>query len=226
MRLLLQRVREGKVTIEGQDVAAIGKGLVVLVGFGPEDTLASRGGKLWNMLIEKMVGLRIFPDDEGKMNRGIEEAGGEIILVSQFTLYADSRKGRRPSFHLSAPSGVAFAPAEKHQRRDGTYSVPTDAFRVGRIVDIQLDDAQPVAETLFELCEYRPHHFARPAPRGVEIHQYGRFSSCHFVEIVRHFFVSFHLVAEFVCLFVVAQFPYRSRAADSGSGLSDVIKKV
>lgn len=101
MRLLLQRVREGKVTIEGQNVASIGKGLVVLVGFGPEDTIDLRGGKLWNTLIEKMVGLRIFPDDEGKMNRGIEEAGGEIILVSQFTLYADSRKGRRPSFHLS-----------------------------------------------------------------------------------------------------------------------------
>ena len=78
MRLLLQRVREGKVTIEGQNVASIGKGLVVLVGFGPEDTIDLRGGKLWNTLIEKMVGLRIFPDDEGKMNRGIEEAGGEI----------------------------------------------------------------------------------------------------------------------------------------------------
>ena len=100
MRLLLQRVREGKVTIEGQNVASIGKGLVVLVGFGPEDTIDLRGGKLWNTLIEKMVGLRIFPDDEGKMNRGIEEAGGEIILVSQFTLYADSRKGRRPSFQI------------------------------------------------------------------------------------------------------------------------------
>lgn len=62
MRLLLQRVREGKVTIEGQNVASIGKGLVVLVGFGPEDTIDLRGGKLWNTLIEKMVGLRIFPD--------------------------------------------------------------------------------------------------------------------------------------------------------------------
>lgn len=104
MRLLLQRVREGKVTIEGQNVASIGKGLVVLVGFGPEDTIDLRGGKLWNTLIEKMVGLRIFPDDEGKMNRGIEEAGGEIILVSQFTLYADSRKGRAP---LVPPVGAS-----------------------------------------------------------------------------------------------------------------------
>lgn len=107
MRLLLQRVREGRVTIDGQDVASIGTGLVVLVGFGPEDKLEFRGSKLWNTLIEKMIGLRIFSDDEGKMNRGIEEAGGEILLVSQFTLYADSRKGRRPSFHLSAPPSVA-----------------------------------------------------------------------------------------------------------------------
>lgn len=107
MRLLLQRVREGRVSIGGQDVASIGTGLVVLVGFGPDDKLELRGSKLWNTLIEKMIGLRIFSDDEGKMNRGIEEAGGEIILVSQFTLYADSRKGRRPSFHLSAPPAVA-----------------------------------------------------------------------------------------------------------------------
>lgn len=107
MRLLLQRVREGRVAISGQCVAAIGKGLVVLVGFGPADKPELRGSKLWHTLIEKMVGLRIFPDDEGKMNKGIEEAGGEILLVSQFTLYADSRKGRRPSFHLSAPPAVA-----------------------------------------------------------------------------------------------------------------------
>ena len=107
MRLLLQRVREGKVTIEGQNVASIGKGLVVLVGFGPEDTIDLRGGKLWNTLIEKMVGLRIFPDDEGKMNRGIEEAGGEIILVSQFTLYADT-SSRRPGFTGAAKPDQAI----------------------------------------------------------------------------------------------------------------------
>ena len=104
MRLLLQRVREGKVTIEGQNVASIGKGLVVLVGFGPEDTIDLRGGKLWNTLIEKMVGLRIFPDDEGKMNRGIEEAGGEIILVSQFAAVRGLPKRAAP---LVPPVGAS-----------------------------------------------------------------------------------------------------------------------
>ena len=145
MRLLLQRVREGKVTIEGQNVASIGKGLVVLVGFGPEDTIDLRGGKLWNTLIEKMVGLRIFPDDEGKMNRGIEEAGGEIILVSQFTLYADSRKGRRPSFHLSAPLGVA-EPLFQHFVEDVRSRLPG---RVQQVVfaadmDVSLTNWGPV----------------------------------------------------------------------------------
>ena len=98
MRLLLQRVREGRVAIEGKTVASIGTGLVVLVGFGPDDTAALRRSRVWSTLIEKMIGLRIFPDEEGKMNRGIEDFGGEVILVSQFTLYADCRKGNRPSF--------------------------------------------------------------------------------------------------------------------------------
>ena len=107
MRLLLQRVREGRVTIDGNSVASIGEGLVVLVGFGPDDTPELRGGKIWKTLVEKLAGLRIFPDAEGKMNRSVEESGGSLILVSQFTLYADSRKGRRPSFHLSAAPSIA-----------------------------------------------------------------------------------------------------------------------
>ncbi len=107
MRLLLQRVREGRVSIEGKTVASIGTGLVVLVGFGPDDTAALRESGVWSTLIEKMIGLRIFPDEEGKMNRSMEAFGGEIMLVSQFTLYADCKKGRRPSFHLSADPAVA-----------------------------------------------------------------------------------------------------------------------
>ena len=107
MRLLLQRVREGRVDVGGKTVASIGVGLVVLVGFGQDDTPDLGESRVWNTLIEKMVGLRIFPDEAGKMNRGIEDCGGEVLLVSQFTLYADCRKGRRPSFHLSANPAVA-----------------------------------------------------------------------------------------------------------------------
>ena len=140
MRLLLQRVREGKVTIEGQNVASIGKGLVVLVGFGPEDTIDLRGGKLWNTLIEKMVGLRIFPDDEGKMNRGIEEAGGEIILVSQFTLYADT-SSRRPGFTGAAKPDAAIPLYERfmaHCRERG-FDVQHGEFGADMQVDSRND---------------------------------------------------------------------------------------
>ena len=107
MRLLLQRVHEGQVSVSGKPVAAIGEGLVVLVGFGPADTPGLRGSRIWAALLEKLVGLRIFPDTEGKMNRSVEETGGSMLLVSQFTLYADTKKGRRPSFHLAADPSVA-----------------------------------------------------------------------------------------------------------------------
>lgn len=107
MRCLLQRVKEGRVSIDGRCVAAIGTGLVVLVGFGPEDEADLPGTRLWQTMVDKIIHLRIFPDEAGKMNYDVGEAEGEILLVSQFTLYADTRKGRRPSFHLSAAPEVA-----------------------------------------------------------------------------------------------------------------------
>ena len=134
MRLLLQRVREGRVAIEGKTVASIGTGLVVLVGFGPDDTPALRRSRVWSTLIEKMIGLRIFPDEEGKMNRGIEDFGGEVILVSQFTLYADCKKGRRPSFHLSAGPAVAeplFRAVHRGCRREVAGACAARRFRGG-----------------------------------------------------------------------------------------------
>ena len=107
MRLLIQRVKEGHVAIAGKTVASIGKGLVVLAGFGAQDTPELPETRVWEAMIEKMLHLRIFPDAEGKMNRDLTDVGGEIMLVSQFTLYADVRKGRRPSFHVSAAPSVA-----------------------------------------------------------------------------------------------------------------------
>ena len=160
MRLLLQRVREGKVTIEGQNVASIGKGLVVLVGFGPEDTIDLRGGKLWNTLIEKMVGLRIFPDDEGKMNRGIEEAGGEIILVSQFTLYADCRKGRRPSFTGAARPETAVPLYERFLAGARQAGVPTECGEFGADMLVSLENDGPVT-ILLDTDEIMPGKRAR-----------------------------------------------------------------
>ena len=97
MRIVLQRVSRARVTVEGRTTGEIGAGLLLLAGFTEgdgEDALA------W--MADKVVGLRIFPDDEGKMNRSVEEAGGSLLVVSQFTLYGDARKGRRPSFVAAA----------------------------------------------------------------------------------------------------------------------------
>lgn len=107
MRLLIQRVRNGSVVVDGSSVGTIGCGLVVLVGFGPADDSAMPHSPAWRWLLDKMLDLRIFPDDAGKMNLGLRQWGGELLLVPQFTLYADCRKGRRPSFTQAAPPHIA-----------------------------------------------------------------------------------------------------------------------
>ncbi|WP_432734781.1 D-aminoacyl-tRNA deacylase [Maridesulfovibrio sp. FT414] len=107
MRLVIQRTSGGKVDVDGATVGDIGPGLMVLVGFGKEDDETLPGSKVWKTLIEKMIGLRIFEDEEGRMNRSLEDIGGDILLVSQFTLYASCRKGRRPSFTDAAAPDLA-----------------------------------------------------------------------------------------------------------------------
>jgi D-tyrosyl-tRNA(Tyr) deacylase len=102
MRAVLQRVSFGKVTVDSQVVASIGKGLVILLGVGPEDTIAKT-----EELVEKCAQLRIFEDDAGKMNLSVLDVGGEAIVVSQFTLYADTSRGRRPSFVYAAKPEIA-----------------------------------------------------------------------------------------------------------------------
>ncbi len=102
MRAVVQRVTRAAVRVDGETVGEIGRGLLVLVGAaagdGPADAAA---------LAEKLAGLRIFPDDEGLMNRSVVEAGGAVLVVSQFTLYGDVRRGRRPSFTAAAPPEAA-----------------------------------------------------------------------------------------------------------------------
>jgi D-tyrosyl-tRNA(Tyr) deacylase len=99
MRLVIQRVARGRVTVEGGEVSEIGSGLVILVGVGEGDTEEEA-----RWLAEKCAVLRIFEDEAGKMNRSLLDVGGEALIVSQFTLYADTEKGRRPSFvHAAAP---------------------------------------------------------------------------------------------------------------------------
>ncbi|MEX0756481.1 MAG: D-aminoacyl-tRNA deacylase, partial [Acidimicrobiia bacterium] len=102
MRAVIQRVSRAEVTVDSELVGQIGRGLLVLVGVGPDD-----GEAEVEVLADKLVGLRIFPDDDGRMNRSVRDVGGGVLVVSQFTLYGDARKGRRPSFVSAAPPEVA-----------------------------------------------------------------------------------------------------------------------
>ncbi len=102
MRLVIQRVREAQVTVEGQVTGQIGPGLLALAGFAPTDNAASLA---W--MGRKLVQLRIFGDDSGQMNRSVLDTNGQILVVSQFTLLADARKGNRPSYSGAAPPPVA-----------------------------------------------------------------------------------------------------------------------
>ncbi|HKR31915.1 MAG TPA: D-aminoacyl-tRNA deacylase [Terriglobales bacterium] len=97
MRTVIQRVSEASVTVDGRAVGQIGAGLFVLIGVGQADTHASA-----DYMLDKVLGLRVFPDAEGKMNLNVREAGGAVLVVSQFTLYGDVRRGKRPSFDDAA----------------------------------------------------------------------------------------------------------------------------
>lgn len=118
MRLLLQRVSRARVDIDGRPVGEIGQGLLVLAGFGKADTPNLPDTRLWSALCAKLFDLRVFPDAAGKLNLSLRDAaqsgqGGGLLLVSQFTLYADVRRGRRPSFTDAAPPDVARALYER-----------------------------------------------------------------------------------------------------------------
>ena len=104
MRVVLQRVRRASVTVGGERIAAIERGYLLLVGIGAGDAADEA-----ERMAEKIVNIRLFPDDEGKTNLALADVGGQILVVSQFTLYADTRRGRRPSWVDAAPSEIAAA---------------------------------------------------------------------------------------------------------------------
>ncbi|MGA2325901.1 MAG: D-aminoacyl-tRNA deacylase [Bryobacteraceae bacterium] len=122
MRMVVQRVSEAHVEVGGEVVGAIGRGLLVLVGVAKPDTPADA-----DYLADKVSGLRIFPDQDGKMNRSVLEAGGALLVISQFTLYGDCRKGRRPSFDMAAGAEQARTLYERFLDACRARSVPVQS---------------------------------------------------------------------------------------------------
>jgi len=136
VRALLQRVSEGSVTVDGRVVGAIGPGLVVLVGISRDDTEEDA-----RYLVGKTVNLRIFSDEVGRFNHSALETGAELLLVSQFTLYSDTRKGRRPGFSQAAPPEQAEALFERAVAmfRESGLKVEVGRFQTHMLVSIQND---------------------------------------------------------------------------------------
>lgn len=144
MRIVLQRVARAGVTIDGSTVGEIGAGLLLLVGFRPGD-----GEEQLSWMADKVLGLRIFPDGEGKMNLGLADVGGDVLVVSQFTLYGDTHKGRRPSFVHAAPPEVAIPLYERFVellRDRAPERVETGEF--GALMQVELVNDGPVTLVL------------------------------------------------------------------------------
>jgi D-tyrosyl-tRNA(Tyr) deacylase len=132
MRAVVQRVFRARVTVDGEETGAIGLGLLAYVGVAPED-----GDDEVAWLASKLATLRIFPDAEGRFDRSLTDVGGAVLLVSQFTLYGDTRRGRRPSFTAAAPPEVAeplIARLAESLRREG-FTVATGRFGAHMLVD-------------------------------------------------------------------------------------------
>jgi D-aminoacyl-tRNA deacylase len=139
MRALIQRVAHASVRIDGQLNGAIERGLLVLLGVGQNDSAAQV-----KTLADKIVQLRIFEDDAGKMNRSLLDIHGAMIVVSQFTLYADTRKGRRPSFISAAPPALAIPLYEQFKETVATYDIPVASGIFGADMKVELVNDGPV----------------------------------------------------------------------------------
>jgi D-tyrosyl-tRNA(Tyr) deacylase len=139
VRALLQRVRTAEVRVEGQVVGAIGPGWLVLLGIGRQDDLATA-----KALADKVVHLRAFPDDAGRMNRSVLEVGGEVLVVSQFTLYADLRRGRRPYFGAAAPPEMARELVDAFTQAVASYGLRVATGVFGAMMEVIMVGDGPV----------------------------------------------------------------------------------
>ncbi len=139
MRAVIQRVSRASVTVEGEVVGQIGLGLLVLLAAGRNDT-----DKDLDWCVRKVLGLRIFPDDDGKMNRDVLQAGGKLLVVSQFTLYGDCRKGRRPSFIGAAPPEIAEPVVDRFVERATALGAECQTGRFRTHMHVELLNDGPV----------------------------------------------------------------------------------
>lgn len=143
MRIVAQRVRHGRVSVDGRSVAEIQTGMVVLLGIGPEDTVEKA-----RAIAHKLALLRIFQDEQGKMNLSALDVHGEAIVVSQFTLYADTRKGNRPSFIGAALPGQARPLVNSFAEFMTAEGVPTQTGEFGAHMLVEIDNDGPVTIVL------------------------------------------------------------------------------
>ena len=151
MRAVVQRVRRASVSVGGEAVASIGAGLLVFAAVGKDDADADA-----DYLVDKIVNLRVFPDDAGRFDRSALDMGASLLVVSQFTLYGDTRKGRRPSFTDAAP------PAEAQERFAGLVErfraagLPVQTGRFQEMMDVELVNDGPVTLILDSADRFRP----------------------------------------------------------------------
>ena len=139
MRAVLTRVNSASVTIDGQVVGSIGKGFLILLGVGPDDT-----AEHCKFLAQKALGLRVFEDENGKMNLGLESVKGQVLVVSQFTLYGSCRKGRRPSFTDAAPPALGEELYEQFLKECEALGYPPQHGRFGADMQVASVNDGPV----------------------------------------------------------------------------------
>lgn len=139
MRAVVQRVTEASVSVDGEIVGEIGNGLMVLLGVGDEDN-----DQDLEYLVEKIIGLRIFQDENDKMNLSLLDVNGELLVISQFTLYGDARKGKRPSFIKSARPDIGEKYYEEFIKKTKSLGINTEKGIFGAHMDVHLINSGPV----------------------------------------------------------------------------------
>ena len=143
MKAVIQRVLSASVSVDGKEVGSINRGLLILLGVAQEDTSTDL-----EYLVKKTVGLRIFKDEHANMNLSIEDVGGEVLVVSQFTLCADTNKGQRPSFINAAPSEIANNMYQQYCKKLRKENISVQTGQFGALMEVKLVNDGPVTIVL------------------------------------------------------------------------------